>query len=132
MAFNFQLPNYGYDIAAPMAAPATAADIGANVISGSGDAAQAGGYTPLGLGMNIPTLQLGMQGLGALGSLWGSFQSTKLAKDAFNFQKSLAERNYNNSIKSYNTALTDRATARGMVQGDSADKTRQYIQDNRL
>ena len=92
----------------------------------------AGGYQPLEFGMNIPTAQLGLNGLGTLGELWGSFQSTKLAKDSFNFQKGMAEKNYANQIKSYNTALTDRATSRGFVQGDSADTTQQYINNNKL
>ena len=93
---------------------------------------QTGGYTPLEIGYNIPTLQLGMQGLGTLGNLWGSFQSQKLARDSFDFQKGMAEKNYANQIKSYNTALTDRSTSRGFVQGDSADTTQQYINDNKL
>ncbi|MFV0357752.1 MAG: hypothetical protein ACK5LG_22000 [Bacteroides thetaiotaomicron] len=128
---GFQLPDFGagYGMSAPASttAPvATAADVGGSVAAG------AGGYQPLQLGFNMPTLQLGFQGLGALGSLYDSFQSTKLARDAFNFNKSLAERNLANSIKSYNTALTDRATSRGFVQGDSKEKTQQYINDNRL
>ena len=93
---------------------------------------QTGGYTPLEIGYNIPTLQLGMQGLGTLGNLWGSFQSQKLARDSFDFQKGMAEKNYANQIKSYNTALTDRSTSRGFVQGDSADTTQQYINNNKL
>ena len=93
---------------------------------------QTGGYNPLEIGYNIPTLQLGMQGLGTLGNLWGSFQSQKLARDSFDFQKGMAEKNYANQIKSYNTALTDRATSRGFVQGDSADTTQQYINNNKL
>ena len=91
-----------------------------------------GGYQPLEFGKNIPTAQLGLTGLSTLGNLWGSFQSTKLAKDSFNFQKRMAEKNYANQIKSYNTALTDRATSRGFVQGDSADTTQQYINNNKL
>ena len=91
-----------------------------------------GGYQPLEFGMNIPTAQLGLTGLSTLGNLWGSFQSTKLAKDSFNFQKGMAEKNYANQIKSYNTALTDRATTRGFVQGDSTEMTQQYINDNKL
>ena len=91
-----------------------------------------GGYQPLEFGMNIPTAQLGLTGLSTLGNLWGSFQSTKLAKDSFNFQKGMAEKNYANQIKSYNTALTDRATTRGFVQGDSTETTQQYINDNKL
>ena len=93
---------------------------------------QTGGYNPLEIGYNIPTLQLGMQGLGTLGSLWGGYQSQKLARDSFNFQKGMAEKNYANQIKSYNTALTDRATTRGFVQGDSAEATQQYINENKL
>ena len=92
----------------------------------------AGGYQPLEFGMNIPTAQLGLNGLGTLGELWGSFQSNKLARDSFTFQKGMAEKNYANQIKSYNTALTDRATTRGFVQGDSADTTQQYINNNKL
>ena len=91
-----------------------------------------GGYQPLEFGMNIPTAQLGLTGLGTLGNLWGSFQSNKLARDSFNFQKDFAQKNLANSIKSYNTALTDRATSRGFVQGDSKDTTQQYINDNKL
>ena len=91
-----------------------------------------GGYQPLEFGMNIPTAQLGFTGLSTLGNLWGSFQSNKLARDSFNFQKGMAEKNYANQIKSYNTALTDRATTRGFVQGDSADTTQQYINNNKL
>jgi len=90
------------------------------------------GYQPLEFGMNLPSFQLGLQGLGTLGNLWGTFQSNKLARDSFNFQKGFAERNLANQIKSYNTALTDRATSRGFVQGDSKDKTQQYINDNKL
>lgn len=91
-----------------------------------------GSYQPLEFGMNIPTAQLGLNGLSTLGNLWGSFQSNKLAKDSFNFQKGMAEKNYANQIKSYNTALTDRATTRGFVQGDSTETTQQYINDNKL
>ena len=93
---------------------------------------QTGGYSPLEFGMNIPTAQLGLTGLSTLGNLWGSFQSNKLAKDSFNFQKGMVEKNYANQIKSYNTALTDRATTRGFVQGDSTEMTQQYINDNKL
>ena len=91
-----------------------------------------GGYQPLELGMNIPTFKLGLTGLGTMGDLWGTYQSNKLARDSFNFQKGMAEKNYANQIKSYNTALTDRATTRGFVQGDSTEATQQYISDNKL
>ena len=140
---GFQLPNWGAGSnfsfgPEPMSIPAF--DVGVSGL-GTSDFATAdmtgvcgttGGYNPLELGMNIPTFQLGLTGLGALGNLWGTFQSNKLARDSFNFQKGMAEKNYANQIKSYNTALTDRATTRGFVQGDSADTTQQYINNNKL
>ena len=140
---GFQLPNWGASSnfsfgPEPMNIPAF--DVGASGL-GTSDFATAnmsgvggttGGYNPLELGMNIPTFQLGLTGLGTLGNLWGTYQSNKLARDSFNFQKGMAEKNYANQIKSYNTALTDRATTRGFVQGDSTEKTQQYINDNKL
>ena len=140
---GFQLPNWGasnnYSFGLePMNVPSL--DVGSSGLGNSEFATAnmpsltgtAGGYNPLELGMNIPTFQLGLTGLGALGNLWGTFQSNKLARDSFNFQKGMAEKNYANQIKSYNTALTDRATTRGFVQGDSTEKTQQYINDNKL
>ena len=114
----------------PMAQVASRSGLGDSAFSfdGSGNS----GYQPVELGMNIPTFQLGLTGLGTLGDLWGTFQSSKLARDSFNFKKGMVEKNYANQIKSYNTALTDRATTRGFVQGDSTDTTQQYISDNKL
>ena len=142
---GFQLPNWGAGSNfsfGPEPTNMPAFDIGASGLgtsdfatadmSGAGAGAGAGRYQPLEFGMNIPTAQLGLTGLSTLGNLWGSFQSTKLAKDSFNFQKGMAEKNYANQIKSYNTALTDRATTRGFVQGDSTEATQQYINDNKL
>lgn len=69
------------------------------------------GYQPLEFGMNIPTAPIGAYWSPVHWVIWqGSFQSNKLAKDSFNFQKGMVEKNYANQIKSYNTALTDRAT----------------------
>ena len=142
---GFQLPNWGaYSNFSfgpePMNIPAF--DVGASGLgtsdfatadwTGVGAKTKTGGYNPLELGMNIPTFKLGLTGLGALGDLWGTYQSNKLARDSFNFQKGMAEKNYANQIKSYNTALTDRATTRGFVQGDSTETTQQYINDNKL
>ena len=137
---NFQLPAWGSNSPAmsfgpePMNIPTwdvPSLESSAAPVAGSVAPVNAA-YQPLQFGMNMPTFQLGLQGLGTLGSLWGTFQSNKLARDSFNFQKGFAERNLANQIKSYNTALTDRATTRGFVQGDSKDKTQQYINDNKL
>lgn len=127
---GFQLPNWDPNQFAnmnfgpsPMSNTATGTPMSNSSVTG---------YQPLEFGANIPTFQLGLQGLGTLGNLWGTFQSNKLAKDSFNFQKSFAQQNLANQIKNYNTTLTDRATARGFVQGDSAEKTQQYIDNNKL
>lgn len=141
---GFQLPNWGAQSnfnfgPQPMNIPAF--DVGAGSLGASDFATadmtsagvpNAGGYQPLEFGMNIPSFQLGLSGLSTLGNLWGGYQSTKLAKDAFNFQKGMAEKNYANQLKSYNTALTDRATTRGFVQGDTAEETQKYIDENKL
>lgn len=123
---NFQLPSWDPNQFANMNfGPASMAPSAATPVSNTG-------YQPLEFGANIPTFQLGLQGLGTIGNLWGAFQSNKLARDSFNFQKDFAQRNLANQIQSYNTALSDRATSRGFVQGDSAEKTQQYINNNKL
>lgn len=83
-------------------------------------------------GMNLPTFQMGMQGVSTLGNLWGAWQSNKLAKDQLNFTKDYANRNLHNQTKAYNTALEDRARSRAMVEGQSATQQQSYIDRNRL
>ena len=77
-------------------------------------------------------LKLLMGGVGTIGNLWNAFQAQKLAKEQFKFSKDFANTNLANQIKSYNTALSDRATARGFTQGDDASKTASYIAENSL
>lgn len=84
------------------------------------------------LGMNAPTFQLGMQGIGTLGNLWGAWQSSKLAKDQLNFTKSMANANLNNQIKSYNTALEDRSRSRAVAEGQTSAEAQAYVDRNRL
>lgn len=85
-----------------------------------------------GFGANLGTAGLALGGLQSLGGLIQGNKAFKLAKDQFNFQKDLANTNVNNSIKSYNTALEDRLTARGATQGDDAATTAANIERNRL
>lgn len=85
-----------------------------------------------GIGMNLPTLQFGLGALSSLGSLYNGLQANKLARDQFNFTKDMTNTNLNNSIKSYNTALSDRAYARAAMEGRSADSANSYIDQNRL
>ena len=84
------------------------------------------------LGMNIPTFQLGLGALGSLGNLYGAFQSNKLAKDQFNFAKGIANTNLNNQIKSYNTALEDRARSRAVAENRDQSTADAYIAANKL
>jgi len=85
-----------------------------------------------GLGMNLGTAQLGLSGLGALGSLWGGLQAQGLAKKQFDFTRNTTNTNLANQIKSYNTALTDRALARGKVAGSSDSEVQDYITRNSM
>ena len=98
---------------------------GVTGMSGTG----AGGLGGL---MSLDGLKLIGGGLSTIGNLWTAFQAQKLAKEQFNFQKDFATTNLANSIKTYNTALEDRAVARGFTQGDSDETTRAYIEKNRL
>lgn len=84
------------------------------------------------LGWNAPTLKMGLSGIGTLGNLWGAWQSNRLARDQLNFIKNVTNTNLNNQIQSYNTALEDRARARGAMEGQTTAETQAYIDKNRL
>jgi len=73
-----------------------------------------------------------MGGIGDLAGIYTSLKGLGLAKDQLAFQRESYETNLGNQTKSYNTALGDRATARGFTQGDSLQKTQEYINKNRL
>lgn len=76
--------------------------------------------------------QFALSGLQTLGNLWGAFQAQKLAKKQFAFTKDFAEANLANQIKSYNTAIADRARSRGVMEGQSPDQVSNYISANSL
>jgi hypothetical protein len=84
-----------------------------------------------GFGMNIGTANLALAGLNTIGNLWAAFEARKLAKEQFNFTKSVTNTNLANSIASYNTALSDRARSRGFTEGQSQAQIDKYIADNR-
>jgi hypothetical protein len=90
------------------------------------------GATPGQLGFNLPTFQLGLQGVSSLAQLYTGLKSLGLAQDQFNFQKDMTQKNYANSLASYNTALTDRATARAVTEGQSNATRDAYIAANKL
>lgn len=84
------------------------------------------------LGMNVPTFQLGLGALGSLANIYGGFQANKLAKDQLNFTKSVTNTNLNNQIKSYNTALEDRARSRATAENRDQSSADTYIAANKL
>ena len=85
-----------------------------------------------GLGFNIGTGQLALGGLQSLAGIFSAIQSNKLANKQFDLTKDVTNTNLNNSIKSYNTALSDRANARYFTQNQSQADADKYISDNRL
>lgn len=84
------------------------------------------------LGMNVPTFQLGLGALGSLANIYSGFQANKLAKDQLNFTKSVTNTNLNNQIKSYNTALEDRARSRATAENRDQSSADAYIAANKL
>lgn len=85
-----------------------------------------------GLGMNIGTGQLGLQGLNSLSGIWSGMKANKLGEQSFKLNKQMANTNLNNQLKSYNTALEDKARARGQFEGQDAAAVQAYINKNRL
>lgn len=85
-----------------------------------------------GLGFNIPTAQMALSGLGAIGNIMSAFNAQKLAKKQFEYQKGITDTNLANSIQSYNTTLADRARARGAMEGQSQGQIDQYVAQNSL
>lgn len=99
-----------------------------------GSPAGAGGAGGLGsgLGWNVGTGQLALGGLAALGNLWSASQANGLARQQFDFTKGVTNTNMANQIKSYNTALSDRARSRGAVEGQSPDQVQDYVNRNSM
>lgn len=85
-----------------------------------------------GFGLNLGTAGLALGGLQSLNGLIQGNKAFNLAKDQFKYQKQVTDTNLNNSIKSYNTALEDRLTARGVTQGDDPATVQAKIDKNRL
>lgn len=71
-------------------------------------------------GFNIPSLQLGLQGLSALSGLYFGNKALGMAEDQFTFQKDMANKNLNNSVTAYNTGLEDRLRSRAEFAGDNS------------
>ena len=85
-------------------------------------------------GLNMDTAKFGLEGLRAIGNLYGGFQASNLANKQFNFAKDYANTNLVNQIKSYNTRLEDRANSRASYLADTApaNYARDYVDQNKL
>lgn len=91
-----------------------------------------GAGAPLGLGMNLPTLQLGMGALQTGAGLYTGLQALGLANKQYKLSREMANANLNNSISSYNTSLEDRVRARYGVEGKSQDDASGYIDSHKM
>ena len=111
-----------------------------NPSGGAGDAGLGSGNTfnlkqdpnATGLGKNIGTGQLGLQGLNSLSGIWSGMKANKLGEQSFKLNKQMANTNLNNQLKSYNTALEDKGRARAQFEGQDAATAQAYIDKNRL
>lgn len=131
-ATTFAAPTSGWSPTTP-AAPSFGALAGNTLTEGVTPSYNGGGGgLGSGFGMNIGTGQLALGGLQSLAGIFGSMQANKLANEQFKFTKEITNSNLNNSIKSYNTALGDRANARYFTQNQSQADADKYIADNRL
>lgn len=100
--------------------------------SAGGDAAEASladgmswGATPF---MDRAKVVLG--GIGTLANIWSAWQANKLARDSLDFQKKAYKTNLENTTKSYNTQLEDRAASRASFNPDY--DAQGYLDRNRL
>lgn len=122
---NFNTPAMGYQPGM------TLGDYTSPGTSTAGNSSLFGGASQ-GLGLNIPTFQLGLGALGSLANIYGGFQANRLAKDQLSFTKDITNTNLNNSIKSYNTALEDRARSRAVAENRDQSTADEYIEKNKL
>lgn len=78
--------------------------------------------------------QIGIGAIGTLGSLWNSFQQSKIAKKSLALQEKTFETNLANQTQSYNTELEDRIRTRYAAEGrENADaQADSYIEKNKL
>lgn len=120
---NFNTPAMNYN-------PGATIGMGTNLGTSAPTSFMSGSANQLGL--NVPTFQLGLGALGSLANIYSGFQANKLAKDQLNFTKSVTNTNLNNQIKSYNTALEDRARSRATAENRDQSTADAYIAANKL
>jgi hypothetical protein len=85
-----------------------------------------------GLGLNMPTAQMGLDGLKSIGGLYASLGALGVAKKQLALSSMVANKNIANQTASYNTALSDRARSRGVAEGQTQATVDDYIKKNSL
>lgn len=85
-----------------------------------------------GFGTTGDKIGLGLQGIQTLAGLFMGLKQLGLANKQFNFQKQFATTNLANSVKSYNTALSDRLRARSVMETGSTAGSEAGIAANSL
>lgn len=112
------IQSFGQQQAAPAVTPA---------LGGTSPAGASSGF-----GFNMDTGKLLLGGLQTIGSIWNAWESQKLAKKQFAFQKDVTETNLRNQIQAYNTTLEDRGRSRAHTEGQDAATAQAYVDNNRL
>jgi hypothetical protein len=82
--------------------------------------------------MNLEGIGTLIQGIGSFGSLWSAMETQKLAKESLAHQIGAFNKNYNNSVQSYNTALEDRINSRISRNGGTSADAESYINRHKL
>ena len=76
--------------------------------------------------------QTAIGAIGTLGSLWNSFQQSKIAKKSLQLQERTFETNLANQTKTYNTELEDRIRTRYDTERRDPGEADTYIEKNKL
>lgn len=132
------LVSAGVPMGAPMGSMSmfgNGAVAGGGIYDGLGSFASLGDGGPQIGGGGMSGMQIanaGLAGLQTLGALWGAWQQNKMAKKQFKFTKDVTNTNLANQIKSYNTALYDRARSRAVMESQSDAVRDAYVANNSL
>lgn len=81
---------------------------------------------------NVGYVPAGIQGLSALMNAYNGYQSNKLARQQFDFQKGFAEQDYANRASEYNRRLADSYASRQWSKGNDVGDGRNtdYVRRN--
>lgn len=127
--------NVGSAAAAATSAASGVADaatdgFGGNFLWGAGD--EVGLLGNQSQGVNMKGVNLALGGIEALGNMWMSYQSHKLAKQSFALQEESYRTSLADNRQTYNTALEDRIRSRYAAEGRSDAEADSYIAENSL